>query len=348
MTDRAITFGEIMLRLKPPGFERFFQSPLLEATFGGGESNVAVSLACFGVDVAFVTALPKNLIADRCIEHLRGRGVDTSLIVRDGERVGIYFLEPGANQRPSRVIYDRSHSAIATIARSRFDWERIFDGGRWFHITGITPAISRSAAEISLDAVRTAKELGLTVSCDYNYRSKLWNYGKEAPEVMRELVRYVDVGIANEEDCQRSLGISVQTSDWRKEIDSGELDAAKYDALCEEVLGTFPSLSYQAITLRESYSASRNGWSAVLHNGEQCFFSERYDITHVVDRVGGGDSFSAGLIYGLMSSMSDRAALEFATAASCLKHSIPGDANLVSVEEVQQLVAGEGSGRVQR
>ncbi len=348
MNDRVVTFGEIMVRLKSPGFERFFQSPMLEATFGGGEANVAVSLACFGLDAAFVTALPENPIADACIEHLRGKGVDTSLIVRGGERIGIYFLEAGANQRPSNVIYDRANSAIATADPEDFDWERIFEGASWFHITGITPAISQAAADLSLEAAQTAKQLGVTVSCDYNYRSKLWKYGNTAPEVMSELVRHVDVGIANEEDCQRSLGITVKAGDWKQEVEAGELDPQKYQALCEKVFEAYPNLTHQAITLRESYSASHNGWSACLHNGEDFFVSTHYDITDIVDRVGGGDSFSAGLIYGLMSNMVDEAALEFAAAASCLKHSIPGDANLVSVDEVEQLAAGEASGRVQR
>lgn len=348
MNDRVVTFGEIMVRLKSPGFERFFQSPTLEASFGGGEANVAVSLACFGLDAAFVTALPENSIADACIQHLRGKGVDTSLIVRGGERIGIYFLEAGANQRPSNVIYDRASSAIATADPQAFDWERIFEGASWFHITGITPAISQAAADLSLEAAQTAQELGVTVSCDYNFRSKLWKYGKTAPQVMSELVRHVDVGIANEEDCQRSLGITVKAGDWKQEVEAGELDPQKYQALCEKMFEAYPNLTYQAITLRESYSASHNGWSACLHNGEDFFMSTHYDITDIVDRVGGGDSFSAGLIYGLMSDMGDEAALEFAAAASCLKHSIPGDANLVSVDEVEHLASGEASGRVQR
>jgi 2-dehydro-3-deoxygluconokinase len=348
MTNRVITFGEVMLRLKSPGFERFFQSPLLEATFGGGEANVAVSLANYGLDVAYVTVLPEDSIADACIAYLRGKGVDTSLIARGDGRMGIYFLEAGANQRPSKVIYDRANSAIATAEPGSLNWGHIFDGASWFHITGITPALSQSAAGLSLQAVQVAREKGLTVSCDYNYRKKLWKYGKAAPQVMTELVRYVDVGIANEEDCQRSLGISVEAGDWEQALEAGELDPSRYRALCEKVMETFPNLKYQAITLRESYSASHNGWSACLHNGEDFFLSTRYDITHIVDRVGGGDSFAAGLIYGLITEMDDAAALGFAAAASCLKHSIPGDANLVSVDEVKRLAAGEASGRVQR
>lgn len=348
MNTHVVTFGEIMLRLKSPGFERFFQSPLLEATFGGGEANVAVSLAHFGLDATFVTALPRNPIADSCIEYLRGKGVDTSEIVRCGERIGIYFLEAGADQRPSKVVYDRSNSAIATLDPQTLDWERIFDNASWFHFTGITPAISQSAADLSLEAVKTAKEKGLTVSCDYNYRSKLWNYGKNAPEVMSELVQYVDVGIANEEDCQLSLGISVEAGEWEEEVETGKLDPRKYQVLCEKMLEAYPNLQYQAVTLRESFSANHNGWSACLHNGEDFFLSTHYDITDIVDRVGGGDSFSSGLIYGLSMDMGDEAALEFATAASCLKHTIPGDANLTTLNEVKELIAGKGTGRVQR
>jgi len=343
---RVVTLGEIMLRLKPPGFERFLQSPTLEATFGGGEGNVAISLANFGLDVAFVTALPANPIADACIRFLRGYDVDTSLIRRQGQRMGIYFLEAGANQRPSNVIYDRAHSAISEASPDDFDWDHIFVGAGWFHITGITPALSQRAADFSLKAVQVAREKGLTVSCDYNYRKKLWKYGKSAPEVMGELVRYVDVGIANEEDCQRSLGVSL--GDWESSVASGELDRERYRALATRMLETFPNLKYQAITLRESFSASHNGWAACLHNGKDFFVSRRYNITAIVDRVGGGDSFAAGLIYGLHTGLSDENALEFAAAASCLKHSIPGDANLVSVADVERLMQGDSSGRVQR
>jgi len=348
MTGRVITFGEVMLRLKTPGHERFLQSPVFEATFGGGEANVAVSLAHFGVEVALVTVLPQNQISDACLAGLRGHGVDTSLVIRSGERMGIYFLETGADQRPSRVIYDRANSAIAATDPGSLDWDHIFSGASWFHLTGITPALSQSAADLSLAAVQAAKQKGLTVSCDYNYRKKLWQYGKQPPQVMAELVRHVDVGIANEEDCQHSLAINVADADWKREVESGELDPAKYRALCEKVLKVFPNLKYQAITLRESHSADRNLWSACLHNGKDFFLSARYEITDIVDRVGSGDAFAAGLIYGLMTSMDDEAALNFATAASCLKHSIPGDMNLVSVEEVRRLMRGEASGRIQR
>ncbi len=348
MNGRVVTLGEIMLRLKSPGFERFFQSPSLEATFGGGEGNVALSLANFGLDAAFVTALPDNPLADACIRFLRGYGVDTSFISRQGERLGIYFLEAGANQRASNVVYDRAHSAISTAAAADFDWEAIFDGAGWLHITGITPAISASAADLALHAVKEAQKHGVTVSCDYNFRKKLWQYGKSAPEVMRKLVQYVDVGIANEEDCQKSLGVRLEEGDVDTAVTSGHLDTARYEALAEKMLATFPNLKYQAITLRESISASHNGWSACLYNGSEFFLSRRFEITDIVDRVGGGDSFAAGLIYGLHTGMGDEEALEFATAASCLKHSILGDANLITVAEVQRLAGGDASGRVQR
>lgn len=348
MRKRVVTLGEIMLRLKPPGFERFFQSPILEGAFGGGEGNVALSLANYGLDASFVTALPTNPIADACIRFLRGYGVDTSHIIRQGERMGIYFLEPGANQRASNVVYDRAYSSISTARSEDFDWEAIFDGAGWFHITGITPAISPTAAELSLHAVQAAQARGVTVSCDYNYRKKLWKYGKTAPEVMAELVKYVDVGIANEEDCQKSLGIRLDEFDVDKAVISGDISAARYEALAEKMFATFPNLKYQAITLRESFSASHNGWSACLYNGHRFFLSRRYDITDIVDRVGGGDSFSAGLIYGLHTGMAEEDALNYAVAASCLKHSIIGDANLATVTEVLRLSGGDVSGRVQR
>ena len=340
---RVVTLGEVMLRLKSPGFERMFQSSMLEATFGGAEANVAASLAQFGVDARFVSAIPANNIGDACIAQLRSFGVDTSMVKRQGERLGVYFLENGANQRPSRVTYDRAGSSISTATASDFDWDAVFDGADWFHISGVTPAISASAAALSLDAARAAREKGLTVSCDYNYRKNLWRYGKKAPEVMRELVAYAHVGIANEEDCQKALGIEVDV-----DVHSGYLGRDKYRVLAERVLDEFPNLRRQIITLRESHSADRNGWSAVLHNRRDFLSSTQYDITDIVDRVGGGDSFAAGVIYGLRAYDDDLRALEFATAASCLKHSILGDINRVSVAEVEALVAGDASGRVQR
>ena len=340
---RVVTFGEIMLRLKSPGHERLLQSSAFEATFGGGEANVAVSLANYGMDAAFATVLPDNDIAAACVRELRGFGVDTSKIVYGPGRLGIYFLEAGANQRPSKVVYDRAGSAIAIAKVGDIDWKNVFDGADWFHITGITPAISASAAELSMEAVKTAKEMGLTVSCDFNFRGKLWKYGKNAPEVMRELVKFVDVGIANEEDCQKSLGISVDVA-----VESGELDTKKYEALTAKVLEEFPDMKSIAITLRESRSADHNGWSACMRDADGFVVSKTYDITDIVDRVGGGDSFSGGLIYGLNNYESKEDALNFAVAASCLKHSILGDFNRVGTAEVTNLMGGDASGRVQR
>jgi len=342
-TARVVTFGEVMLRLKSPGVERLFQSPSLEASFGGAEANVAVSLTQFGVPVSFVSAIPANPIGDACLGELRKFGVDTSRVRRQGSRLGIYFLEAGANQRPSKVVYDRSGSAMAAAKPGDFDWDVVLDGASWFHLTGVTPAISQSAADLAIDGARRAREKGITVSCDYNYRKNLWKYGKSAPDVMRELVRHVHVGIANEEDCQEALGIELDV-----DVASGSLATDRYRALAARVLEEFPNLDKQVITLRESHSADRNGWSAVLHNGKDFLVSRRYDITDIVDRVGAGDSFGAGLIYGLHAYGDDARALEFAAAASCLKHSILGDFNRVSVSEVEALVAGEASGRVQR
>jgi len=345
---RIVTFGEVMLRLKAPGYERLLQTPFLEATFGGGEANVAVSLAQFSQEVAYITALPRNPISEACLAYLQGKGVDISWVRYAGDRMGIYYFEAGANQKPSRVIYDRGHSAVMDVLPDVFDWKMILEGAAWFHITGITPALSTSAAEITRQAMQTAHEGGITVSFDYNFRKNLWKYGKSAPEVMTDLVRFADIGIANEEDCQRALGISVEADGWEKDIDSGQIDVNKYQKLCEKVFAAFPNLKYQAITLRSSYNADRNGWAACLYNGSKFRVSQHYDITDVVDRVGTGDAFAAGLIYGMINGMSDQEALEFAVAASCLKHSIPGDINLCTVEEVRQLLASGGSGRIQR
>ncbi len=336
--------GEIMLRLKSPAKERFFQSPSLEATFGGGEANVAVALANYGLSSSFVSALPDNAIGESALRELRSFGVETNHIKRQGERVGIYYLEAGANQRASKVVYDRAGSSIAMADPSDFDWSTILNGSKWMHITGITPALSKTAAQLSLDAVKAAKTKGLLVSCDFNFRGKLWNYGKSAPEVMRELVRFVDVGIANEEDCQKSLGISVEDVD----VECGELDTTKYERLTEKVMAEFPEMAVLAVTLRESRSADQNGWSACLRDKNGFLVSRRYEITDIVDRVGGGDSFASALIYGLNTYADHQQALEFAVAASCLKHSIPGDFNRVTVPEVERLMAGDASGRVQR
>ena len=340
---KYITFGEIMLRLKSPNRERFFQSPLLEATFGGGEANVAVGLARFGLNVAYVSLIPNNPIGDDCIRELRRQGVDSSFIVRKGDRLGIYFLEAGANQRPSKVIYDRSHSAIAEAKLGDINWDKVFDQVTWFHITGITPAISLSASELSLEAVKKARKKGITISCDLNFRKKLWKYGKSAPEVIGELVKYTNIVIGNEEDCQKSLGIKVDVN-----VESGRLQTEKYKELTRKVLNLYPNIKKIAITLRESYSANHNGWSAVLNNREEFFISKKYEIHNIIDRVGAGDAFAAGLIYGLNNLNNDEESLEFAVAASCLMHSIPGDLPLLSVEEVKSLAGGETSGRVQR
>ena len=338
-----LSFGEIMLRLKTPGHERFFQSPVFEASFGGGEANVAVALANYGLDAGFVTALPANDIGEAALRELRGFGVDVGHVRRSGDRVGIYFLETGANQRPSKVVYDRGASSIAECGPGDFDWAKIFAGARWFHITGITPALSQSAADLSLEAVQAARSAGVKVSCDFNFRGKLWKYGKTAPEVMNALVKYVDVGIANEEDCQKSLGITAEV-----DVHSGALDVTKYESLSDKVLSTFPNMSAIAITLRESHRADRNGWSACFRDAAGFRLSRRYDITDIVDRVGGGDSFASGLIYGLEAYADRQQSLEFAVAASCLKHSILGDFNRVSVPEVEKLMSGDASGRVQR
>ncbi len=340
---KILTFGEIMLRLRAPGHERFFQSNMMEATFGGGEANVAVSLANYGMDAAFFTVLPDNDMGSHCINELRRFGVDTKKIQRGADRMGIYFLENGANQLPSKVIYDRAYSAISLAKPGDVDWEKVFEGVDWFHITGITPAISESAMELSLESVKEAKKRNITVSCDLNYRKNLWKYGKEASEVMRELAKYVDVAIANEEDVQKSLEITVDV-----DVESGELDREKYRALGNKVLETYPNMKCIAITLRESHSADWNGWAACLNDGKDFYVSKKYEIRDIIDRVGGGDSFAGGLIYGLNHYEDKQSALEFAVAASCLKHSIIGDFNRVGVSDVTKLMGGDGTGRVQR
>ncbi len=340
---KYLTFGEIMLRLKSPGQERLLQSPMLEATFGGGEANVAVSLANYGLDCRFVTVLPDNAIGDLCIGELRRFGVDTSHIIRRKGRMGIYYLEAGANQLPSKVIYDRDHSAISLAGPGDICWEKTFDGIDWFHITGITPAVSKSLMELSLESVKEAKKRNITISVDLNYRKNLWKYGKDPKEVMSEMASYADVLIANEEDIQKSLGITCNV-----DVESGELDTDKYKELGDKVLAEYPNVKVMAITLRESKSADRNGWSACLNDREKFIVSKHYDIYDIVDRVGGGDSFSGGLIYGLTNLDDEKEALEFATAASCLKHSVIGDFNRINSEDVIKLMKGDGSGRVQR
>ena len=340
---KILTFGEIMLRLRAPGHERLFQSNLMEATFGGGEANVAVSLANFGMDVDFFTILPENDLGQHCINELRKFGVDTRKIQRGPGRMGIYFLEAGANQLPSKVIYDRAGSALALAKPGDVDWDNVLQGVGWFHITGITPAVSETAARLSLEAVKQAHEKGITVSCDLNYRKNLWKFGKKASDVMREIARFVDIAIANEEDVQKSLDITADVK-----VESGELDREKYRILGNSVLEQFPNMKMIAITLRESHSADWNGWAACLNDGTDFYVSKKYEIRNIVDRVGGGDSFAAGLIYGLNRYESGREALEFAVAASCLKHSIIGDFNRVGVSDVEKLMGGDGTGRVQR
>lgn len=338
---RVVTFGELMLRLAPENYLRFVQSDRLEATFGGAEANVAVSLANYGMNACFVSKLPEHEIGQSAVNSLRKYGVDTSYIVRGGERVGIYYCEKGASQRPSKVIYDRKYSSIAMADEGDFDWNNILMGAEWFHFTGITPALSDNIAKITLEAVRTAKKLGLTISCDLNFRKKLWSKEK-ACEVMSELMQYVDVCIANEEDAKDVFGIEAQNTD----IEGGKLDREGYVSVAKQLTERF-GFKAVAITLRESISANDNDWSGMLYVAQKAFFSKKYSM-HIVDRVGGGDSFGAGLIYALTHDMTGQEAIEFAVAASCLKHSIEGDYNLVSVNEVLSLANGSGSGRVQR
>lgn len=338
---KVVTFGELMLRLAPEGYLRFVQSEKYEATFGGAEANVAVSLANFGLHAAFVTKLPKHEIGQAAVNSLRKFGVDTSAIVRGGERVGIYYCEKGASQRPSKVIYDRAYSAISLAVKSDFNWDEIFEGADWFHFTGITPALSDSAAEITLEACKAAKAKGITVSCDLNFRKKLWTKEK-AGRVMGELCGYVDYCIANEEDAKDVFGIEADNTD----IDGGKLDRNGYISVAQKLTVKF-GFKGVAITLRESISANDNNWSAMLYTDGNAVFSKKYAM-HIVDRVGGGDSFGGGLIYSLLSGYDSQKAIEFAVAASCLKHSVEGDYNMVSVSEVEALAGGNASGRVQR
>jgi len=340
---KIVTFGEIMLRLSPPDHEVILQSPVFEATFGGAEANVAVSLANLGEDVSYVTAVPAKVLGDAMVREVRKFGVCTRHIRRSGERLGIYFTEKGACMRPSKVVYDRAHSSIAEVKPGDFDWDAIFDGVEWFHVTGITPAIAKGTAEVTIEAVKKCKEKGITVSCDLNFRKKLWKWGKSAPEVMSEIVQYADLAIGNEEDCQHSLGIQADI-----DVTKGELDVEQYKKLTDKVLKAFPNLERIAITLRESHSADDNDWSAVLADRENFYVSRKYPIRDIVDRVGGGDSFAAGLIYGLRNLSSPKEALEFAVAFSALKHTIPGDFNYASKEDAFTLMKGDVSGRVQR
>ena len=339
--SKVVTFGEIMLRLAPEGYYRFVQADTYGATYGGGEANVSVSLANFGLDSKFVTKLPKHEIGQAGVKSLRKFGVDTSDIVRGGSRVGIYFLEKGASQRPSKVIYDRAGSSIAEAVKEDFDWDKIFEGADWFHFTGITPALGDNVAEICLEAVKKAKEKGITVSCDLNYRNKLWSKEK-AGQVMGELCKYVDVCIANEEDAGDVFGIKAANTD----VTSGQVNHEGYKDVAKQLADRF-GFKKVAITLRTSISANDNKWAAMLYDGTDFYFSKNY-LMHIVDRVGGGDSFGAGLIYSCLQNMEPQQIIEFAVAASCLKHSIEGDFNMVTVDEVSKLAGGDASGRVQR
>ena len=344
--SKVVTFGEIMLRLATPEHLRFRQARSFNATFGGGEANVAVSLANYGIDVDYVTRLPQNDLGAACAAELRSFGVGTSNIVYGGERLGIYYLETGAVARPSKVVYDRAHSSAATVERGMIDWEQVLAGADWFHWTGITPAISASAAEVCLDACRAANRLGVKVSCDMNYRKNLWKYGKTAAEVMPALVECCDVILGNEEDAEKVFGIKPEGFDAAST--QGEVDAAAFRSVCSQLMARFPRAKKVVITLRGSINADHNTWGGVLFDGETLYRSPRYDITDIVDRVGGGDSFMGGLIYGLLTYDDDQRALNFAAAASALKHTIYGDFNMVSVAEVENLMKGDGSGRVAR
>jgi 2-dehydro-3-deoxygluconokinase len=344
MKYKVVSFGEIMLRLSTKGFTRFIQAQDFDVTYGGGEANVAVSLANYGMESCFVTKLPKHEIGQSAVNHLRRFGVNTDNIVRGGNRIGIYFLETGASQRPSKVIYDRSDSAIAGIKKDDIDWKTVFDKCDWFHWTGITPAISKDSREVLTDACMIAKKMGVRISCDLNFRAKMWSE-KEAQSVMIPLMEYVDVCIANEEDAEKSLGLKAEKTN----VEKGQIDELGYFRVAQTLKQKY-NFDSVAITLRESYSASNNGWSALLLDNKDCsapYRSKKYEI-NIVDRVGGGDSFASGLIYGLLNKTNTKEALEFAVAASCLKHSIPGDFNLVSIDEVEKLMKSGGSGRVER
>jgi len=346
MSNKVVTFGEIMLRLATPGYERFSQASEFTATYGGGEANVAVSLANYGIESSFVTRLPKNDIARSCEMDLKKYGVNTDQIVYGGDRLGIYFLETGAVSRGSKVVYDRAHSAISEIESGMIDWDQVFEGVSWFHWTGITPAISQGAADVCLEAIKAANKKGITVSCDLNYRKNLWKYGKTAGEVMPELVAGTDVILGNEEDAAMVLGIHPEGVD----VTGGHVDAEAYLSVSQQIMKEFPRCKKVITTLRGSISANHNSWSGVLYDGKELFKANNtYQITHIVDRVGGGDSFMGGLIYGLLTyPKDDQKALNFAVAASCLKHTIYGDYNQVTVEEVEKLMDGDASGRVAR
>ena len=347
MKTKVVTFGEIMLRLATPDYLRFNQSSSLTATFGGGEANVAVSLANYGLKAEFVTRIPENDIARACVMDLRKYGVGTDEIIYGGERLGIYFLETGAVARASKVVYDRAHSSIADIKPGMIKWEEVLKDATWFHWTGITPALSQGAADACLEAIGVANRLGVTVSCDINYRKNLWKYGKEASEVMPALVAGCDIILGNEEDCEKVFGVKPEGFDVS--ATNGEVCAAEFESVCTQMMTMFPRAKKVIVTLRGSINANHNTWGGVLYSEGSLKQSKRYDITHIVDRVGGGDSFMGGLVYGLITyPADDQKALEFAVAASCLKHTIYGDFNQVTVEEVEKLMGGDASGRVSR
>jgi 2-dehydro-3-deoxygluconokinase len=343
---KVVTFGEIMLRLTPPAMRRFSQASSFDVIYGGGESNVAVSLANYGVPVEFVTRLPQNDIGECALMEMRKRNVGTQHVVRGGERLGIYFLEIGAVSRGSKVVYDRAHSAMSTIKAGMIDWEKVFEGADWFHWTGITPALSQGAADACLEAIQTANRMGVTVSTDLNYRKKLWKYGKEPGEIMPALVEGCDIILGNEEDAEKHFGLHPEAVDVTQ---GHSVDSTAYHSVLKQLMQRFPRAKKVITTLRGSISASHNSWSGVMYDGEKFYTAPTYQITHIVDRVGGGDSFMGGLIYGLLTYPDDdQKALNFAVAASCLKHTIYGDANLVTVDEVNKLTSGDASGRVSR
>ena len=344
---KVVTFGEIMLRLSPREHLRFSQADSMDVVYGGGESNVAVSLANYGVPVEFVTRLPQNDLGACAMMEMRKRGVGTEHIIYGGDRLVIYFLETGAVSRGSKVVYDRAHSAMAEIERGMIDWDAVFEGVSWFHWTGITPAISQGAADACLEAVRIASEKGITISTDLNYRAKLWNYGQPSEPIMTELTAYCDVILGNEEDAEKHFGIKPEGLDIT--IQGDQVKAEAFQSVCEQMMKKFPKAKKVITTLRGSISASHNTWAGILYDGQNIYTSPEYQITHIVDRVGGGDSFMGGLIYGLLKyPEDDQNALNFAVAASCLKHTIKGDANLVTVAEVEKLMSGDASGRVAR
>ena len=342
--DKIITFGEIMLRLATPDHQRFNQASMFNASFGGGEANVAVSLANFGMNTEFVSRLPGNDIGNSCMQELAKYGVGTQHILRGGDRMGIYYLEKGAVNRASQVIYDRSNSAFSLLKTGMIDWDKVFEGAGWFHWSGITPALSISVAEVCKEAIQKAVGKGMIISCDLNYRSKLWNYGKTARDVMPELVAECDYVMGNEEDAEKTLGISTEGAD----VLGGNVNAELYESVSNQIMERFPKVKKVITTLRGSINANHNTWTGVLFDGKSLLKAPEYNITHIVDRIGGGDAFMAGLIYGILNWDNDQKALDFATAASCLKHTVDGDFNLVTVKEVEKLMEGDHSGRVNR